>query len=98
VSCSPKITGQFAAAVDAPSAPHALTRTGPGVSDLSRLRRAACARRSRGPKQVGGSAVRAEVGRTDARCGLRLARRAGGPTQIGGTAVRAEACRTAART
>jgi hypothetical protein len=37
-----------------------MTRTYAGVSDLSRLRRAACARRSRGPKQIGG--IWAKVG------------------------------------
>jgi hypothetical protein len=64
VRCVP---GRFDASVDGTSAPNITTRTLVGVSDLRALRASAWARMSMWPKQVSGSAVRAEVGRTDAR-------------------------------
>ena len=43
-----------------------------GVSDPSTLRRLPCARRAISPKQIGGIAIHAEVGRSDAGCANHL--------------------------
>ena len=57
-------------AVDHSSAPHAMSRTYSGVSGLRALRTSACAHMSMWPKQIDGSAIRAEVWPTAARKGI----------------------------
>ena len=52
------------------SALYTLTRTYSGVSGLRALRTSACAHMSMWPKQIDGSAIRAEVWPTAARKGI----------------------------
>src|SRR5262249_22470983 len=63
----------FGASVERSEVGNTSTGTRLGVSDLSRLRRAACALRSRGPEQNSLRREFTSAWRSDARCGLRLA-------------------------